>query len=235
MQGVVRITTWTPRSPAAPWRRAAPSWSMLGSANTDDRAWDALGHHRLPPTCQQAHRLRWRRPPLPRLTPGPPRAAHRARGVARGGPVVLARRRAPAQLLPRPPLHRQPRAGVVSAPGHEHRMLIDGKLVEGSTAAPRSTTSTPPPRRCSAPPPTHRAPTWPGPSPPPAAPSTRPTGPPTTSCASAACTQLQAALEAEQEELRGRAGGRGRLPGADHLRPPARRAAARGADVAGRA
>ncbi len=135
VQGVIRITTEDTEIGGCPVGKGRVVSVVLGSANTDERAWPDVERGRLRPGGQPPHRLRRRRPPLPGVTPRPHGAAGGAGGVAPGRPRLPPARRDRAALLPRPAGHREPGAGLVSIPPGERRLLIDGKLVDASGGA----------------------------------------------------------------------------------------------------
>ena len=91
----------TPSSTAARSRRAEPV-SVHARLGQHRRAHlGAARRGRLPPRGEQAHRLRRRRPPLPRVAPGPHGAARRPRGVAPRRPRLPPARRASSSATPK--------------------------------------------------------------------------------------------------------------------------------------
>ena len=103
VQGVIRITTQETELAGCPIGAHQLVSVMIGSANTDEKSWERADEVDFDARGQQAHRLRRRRPPLPRFAPRPHGAARRPRGVARRHPGVLAARGHRAPLLARPP------------------------------------------------------------------------------------------------------------------------------------
>ena len=112
--GVVRQTTRDTEMSGCPIPAGKNVVVLLGSANTDEAAWDRADEVDFARPANKHLAFGGGRAPLPRLPPGPPGAAGRAGGVAPPHPRVLPRARHRARVLPGPPPDRPPAPGLVA-------------------------------------------------------------------------------------------------------------------------